>query len=164
MAQKYNIDPNVLAILMTLESGGYTKAESEAGAKGLLQITPPTAGDIASRYLKDPTESYDLFDPRTNIEFGAAYLAMLRDEFGERDQGPTWFLTMEMIAAGYNGGPSAAGQLYRGEGLTSSETLSYSRDAANMWRERKAKTSPTYDRWLERGGQRLIDLAKAEQQ
>ncbi len=163
MAKKYNLDPDLIAILMTMESGGYSKAKSDAGAEGLLQITPPTAKDIAARYLKQPVTTYDLSDPRTNIEFGVAYLALLRDEFGEREQGPSWNTTVELIAAGYNGGPGAANHLYKGEGLTSTETVIYSRDAYNMWRERHAKTSPTYDRWLERGGFRLIDQAKAEE-
>jgi hypothetical protein len=39
----------------------------------------------------------------------------------------------------------------------------YSRDAFNMWRERHAGNSPTFDRWKERGGQRLIDAAKKNQ-
>ena len=164
MGRKYNIDPNLLAIITTLESGGYTKAVSPADAQGLMQVTPPTAKDIASKHLKEPRTSYDLTDPRTNIEFGAAYLAFLRDEFGESAQGPSWDYTVELIAAGYNGGPGAAGKLYRGEGLTSSETVVYSRDAFNMWRERHTETSPTFDRWLERGGQRLIDQAREEQE
>jgi hypothetical protein len=33
-----------------------------------------------------------------------------------------------------------------------------------MWRERHAKSSPTFDRWKERGGQRLIDKAKEAHQ
>lgn len=164
MGQKYNIDPNLLAIITTLESGGYTKAVSPADAQGLMQVTPPTAKDIADKYLQEPRTGYNLTDPRTNIEFGAAYLAFLRDEFGEPVQGPSWDYTVELIAAGYNGGPGAAGKLYRGEGLTSSETVVYSRDAFNMWRERHAETSPTFDRWLERGGQRLIDQAREEQE
>ncbi|MBX6333885.1 transglycosylase SLT domain-containing protein [Candidatus Saccharibacteria bacterium] len=164
MGRKYNINPNLLAIITTLESGGYTKAVSPADAQGLMQVTPPTAKDIARKYLQEPRDSYDLTDPHTNIEFGAAYLAFLRDEFGEPSQGPSWDYTVELIAAGYNGGLGAAGKLYRGEGLTSSETVVYSRDAFNMWRERHAKTSPTFDRWLERGGQRLIDQAREEQE
>lgn len=164
MGKKYNIDPDVLAIITTLESGGYTRATSQAEARGLMQVTPATGQDIAKKYLKEPRESYDLYDPRTNIEFGAAYLAYLRDEFGEPNQGPSWNATVELIAAGYNGGPGNAGKLYRGEGLTSSETVIYSRDAYNMWRERHAKTSPTFDRWVERGGSILLEKARAEQQ
>ncbi len=161
-AQRYNLDPNLLAIIMTIESGGYSKARSGVGAEGLMQVTPPTGKDIAAKHLRMPTKNYDLKDPRTNLEFGAAYLAFLRDEFGDKGQGPSWNSTAELIAAGYNGGPGAAARLQRGEGLTSVETVSYSRDVYNMWRERNAPKSPTFDRWLERGGQRLIDKAKSE--
>jgi len=164
MAKKYKVDPNLIAIIMTMESGGDPKASSDAGAHGLMQITSPTAKDIASKYLKQPTSKYNLNDPNTNIEFGAAYLALLRDTFGEWQQGPTWNSTVELVAAGYNGGPVAANRLYKGQGLTDTQTVVYSRDAFNMWRERFAKDSPTYDRWLERGGQTLIDNAKKSPQ
>jgi soluble lytic murein transglycosylase-like protein len=162
MGKKYNVDPTAIAILMTMESGGYSKAKSEAGAVGLMQITPPTAGDIAKKYLKKPVTKYNLLDPRTSIEFGAAYMAYLRDEFGDRSQGPSWGYTMELVAAAYNGGPGTAGKFYRGEGMTDTQTVVYSRDALNMWRERGAQDSPTFDRWQERGGSNLLDLAKSQ--
>lgn len=162
MAKRYNVDPTAIAILMTLESGGYAQARSEAGAVGLMQITPPTAGDIAKKYLKQPVTKYNLEDPRTSIEFGAAYMAYLRDEFGDRSQGPSWDYTMELIAAAYNGGPGTAGKFYRGQGMTDTQTVVYSRDALNMWRERNAHDSPTFSRWQERGGNRLLDLAKSQ--
>lgn len=161
--RRYGIDPELLAIIMTVESGGYAKAKSEAGAVGLMQVMPPTAQDIARRHLKAPRPSYDLEDPRTNIEFGAAYLDFLRDEFGEARHGPDWDTTVELVAAGYNGGPGTAGALYRGEGLRDIEPVTYSRDVYNMWRERDAPRSPTYERWLERGGASLVKKAKAEQ-
>jgi soluble lytic murein transglycosylase-like protein len=160
MDKKYDIDPNLIGIIITLESGGYSKAHSEADAKGLMQITPPTARDIAAKFLKEPAKKYDIYDPRTNIEFGTAYLAWLRDEFGEPSQGPDWNSAVELIAAGYNGGPGAANRLEQGRGLTDVETVIYSRDAFNMWRERYSKVSPTYDRWKERGGIDLINKAK----
>jgi soluble lytic murein transglycosylase-like protein len=162
MAKKYNVDPTLIAIIMTMESGGYSKAVSEDNAKGLMQITPLTAGDIASKYLKKPTKSYNLLDPNTSIEFGAAYLAWLRDTFGDLSQAPSWNGTVELVSAGYNGGPGAAYNLEHGKGLTDTQTVIYSRDAYNMWRERTAKDSPTYDRWLERGGSILVNKAKAE--
>lgn len=160
MSKKYAIDPNLIAIIMTLESGGGPKAKSGVGAQGLMQIMPLTAEDIAAKHLKKPVTTYDIFDPRTNIEFGTAYLAYLRDEFGEPSQGPDWNETVELVAAGYNGGPGAAANLLHGRGLESGETLSYSRDAYNMWRERNAPQSPTYNRWLERGGASLVEKAK----
>ena len=127
-----------------------------------MQLTPPTAKDVAAKYLKKPVTKYNLQDPRTNIEFGTAYLALLRDEFGEVNQGPSWDKTVELVAAGYNGGPLASNHLDRGLGLHDAQTVVYSRDAFNMWRERHAKSSPTFDRWKERGGQRLIDDAKKQ--
>lgn len=159
MAKKYKLDPNYLAIIMTMESGGYAKANS-GEAKGLMQITPATAKDIASKYLKKPVKSYNLYDPATSIEFGAAYLALLRDTFGTYQQGPSWNDTAELVAAAYNGGPGAAVSVEEGQGLTNDQTLIYSRDAHNMWRERHAHSSPTYNNWLERGGSLLIDAAK----
>lgn len=162
MAEKYNIDANVIAILMTMESAGNPKAKSEAGAVGLMQITSPTAGDIAARYLKTPVKKYDLTDGPTSIEFGTAYLAMLRDEYGDTDQAPSYDHTVELIAAAYNGGFGAANSLEAGKGLTDTQTVVYSRDAFNMWRERVSSKSPTFDRWKERGGQDLITAAQKQ--
>lgn len=163
MAKKYDLDPNVIAIVMTLESGGYAKAGSSAGAQGLMQVIPPTAKEIAAKHLKQPRKTYDIGDPRINIEFGAAYLAYLRQEFGTANQAPSWDSTVELIAAGYNGGPGAANNLDQGKGLKYIETVAYSNDAFNMWRERHAANSPTYERWKERGGSRLIGAAEKSQ-
>lgn len=162
-AKKYNIDPTFIAIIMTMESGGDPKAHSSADAEGLMQITKPTAQDIASKYLKKPVSRYDLKNPDTNIEFGTALLVKLRDTFGTAQQGPTWNNTVELVAAGYNGGPLAASHLEEGKGLHDPQTVIYSRDAFNMWRERYQKDSPTFNRWKERGGSRLIDAAKKDQ-
>jgi soluble lytic murein transglycosylase-like protein len=159
MAQKYDVDPNLVAILLTMESGGYAKAKSEAGAQGLMQITPLTAKDIASKYLKEPVNHYNLMDPKTNIEFGTAYIAFLRDYFSDVDKGPDSISLVELIGAGYNGGPGTAQALHDGEGLKDTQTVIYSRDAFNMWRERHSKSSPTFDRWKERGGIILINKA-----
>lgn len=162
-AKKYDIDPNFLAIIMTVESGGYAKANS-GQARGLMQITPVTAKDIASKYLKKPVKKYDLWDPATNIEFGAAYLAYLRDTFGSYKQGPSWDTTAELVSASYNGGQLAGTHLEEGKGLHDVQALVYSRDVFNMWRERHASSSPTYDRWYDRGGSTLIDAAKKAHQ
>jgi len=143
----YQLDANLPAIIMTLESTGNPQALSKVQAKGLMQVTDPTAQDIAAKYLKYPRTEYDIWDPDTNIEFGIAYLNFLRNEFIEPEQGPSWDTTVEYIAAGYNGGPGAAGDLYNGRGLESTETAFYARNAMNFWRERHAAVSPTFNRW-----------------
>jgi soluble lytic murein transglycosylase-like protein len=161
MAKRYQVDPNLIAIIMTMESGGFVKADS-GQAQGLMQITPITAKDIAAHDLKQSVSKYNIWDPTTNIEFGTAYLAKLRSVYGSPDQGPSWNSTVELVAAAYNGGYTAANSLYKGEGLTGTQTVVYSRDAFNMWRERQAADSPTFDRWKERGGSDLINKATAE--
>lgn len=161
MGKKYDVDPNFIAIIMTMESGGYAKAVSPDDAKGLMQVTPPTAKDIASKYLKKPVKSYNLMDPKTNIEFGTAYLAYLRKTLEKPEQGPSWSITVEEVAASYNAGLIGGLHLQEGKGLHDEQALVYSRDAFNMWRERHASDSPTFDRWKERGGTTLLDKAKA---
>lgn len=166
MSQRYNIDPTLIAIIMTMESGGYSKANS-GQAVGLMQITPLTAKDIARKYLKQPIVEYQMFDPKTNIEFGAAYLAHLRDIYGDADKADpnkniSSAYTVELIAAAYNGGYSAAQAIKSGEGLNDPQSLNYSRDVFNMWRERRAPVSPTYKRWFDRGGSSLVSQARAE--
>jgi len=160
MSARYDIDPNLIAIIMTMESGGNPKASSYAGAKGLMQVTAPTARDIAVKFVKQPVKTYNLEDPTTNIEFGTAYLAHLRNTFGDKTQSPSWNATVELIAAGYNGGPGAAASVAKGTGLRDMQTVSYARDAFNMWRERHAESSPTFLRWQDRGGSNLIRSAQ----
>jgi soluble lytic murein transglycosylase-like protein len=162
MSARYDIDPNLIAIIMTMESGGDPKASSYAGAKGLMQVTAPTARDIAAKFIKQPANTYNLEDPTTNIEFGTAYLAHLRDTFSDTTQSPSWNATVELIAAGYNGGPGAAASVAKGTGLRDMQTVSYARDAFNMWRERHADSSPTFLRWQDRGGSGLIQNAQKE--
>lgn len=160
-AARYNIDSNLVAIIMTLESGGYTKADSGL-AQGLMQVTPYTAEDIASKHLIEPTKSYNLFDPSTSIEFGISYLAYLRNIFcGLKGELPE-DKCIEMVAAGYNGGPGAANIVFKDEPLEEDETIIYSRNAARMWQERRQSSSPSYLAWLKAGGQSLVDKADRE--
>ncbi|MCS7165796.1 MAG: lytic transglycosylase domain-containing protein [Candidatus Calescibacterium sp.] len=86
-SQKYNIDPNLIKAVIKKESNFNPKAQSEAGAKGLMQIT-----DITAKHLrvKNP------FDPKQNIMGGAKYLAQLLDQFNN---------DLELAIAAYNAGP-----------------------------------------------------------
>lgn len=160
-AKAYNIDANLVAIVMTLESGGFTKADSGV-ANGLMQVTDPTGKDIAKMYLKKPVEKFDLYAVDTSIEFGTAYLAHLRNTLCDYTDGPSWNACVEVVTAGYNGGPGAAINLASGKGLLDTQTVIYSRNAYNMWRERNGEASPTFNRWLDAGGQRLVDKAREE--
>ncbi len=159
-ASRYDIDADMVAIIMTLESGGYDKADS-GQAEGLMQVTPETARDIAAKHLITPTKSYNLFDPETSIEFGVSYLAYLRNTFCGRLGEVSSDKCVAMIAAGYNGGPGAANVVFQDQPLQIDQTSIYARNARRLWQERHQPTSPTYQRWLQAGGQTLVDKAEA---
>jgi len=89
-AQAQGIDPDALAAILQIETGGDPHAVSPAGARGLGQIMPGTWAGLA-----DPGD--DPFDPDASIKNAAKYYAGLYRQFG--DYG--------LAAAAYQGGPGA---------------------------------------------------------
>jgi soluble lytic murein transglycosylase-like protein len=71
---------------------------SAAGARGLLQVRPGTAGDTA-RSRGDSFSAAALYEPNTNLEYGQSYMEYLRDYSG------TGGLLPKVIAS-YNAGPA----------------------------------------------------------
>ncbi len=86
-AARHGVDPALLHAVIAVESAHRPAAVSPAGAEGLMQLMPATQRDLG---VSDP------FDPRANVDAGAAYLRLLADEFG----------TVLALAA-YNAGPGA---------------------------------------------------------
>jgi len=86
-----NISPAFALAVIAVESAGDPKAESRAGAQGLMQLMPDTARayDVA-----------DSFDPAENIKGG---IALLSDLMRTYDQDPL------LALAAYNAGPTAVG-------------------------------------------------------
>lgn len=78
VSKEYNLDPALIFAVIKTESGFNEKAVSVKGAVGLMQITPKTAEYIAK---KREIAKYDLYDPKTNIEFGTYYIRYLLDRF-----------------------------------------------------------------------------------
>lgn len=74
----YNIRPELILSVIKAESSFNRKAESEKGAKGLMQITDSTADFIAQRL---GISDYDIFSAKTNIKFGSYYLNYLITRF-----------------------------------------------------------------------------------
>lgn len=75
-ADKYSIDPLMLYSFIRTESNFNPKAESNAGARGLMQITEVTFDWIKSKIA--PTEDLtfnSLYDPETNIRFGCYFVS-----------------------------------------------------------------------------------------
>ena len=97
-ATQHKLDPNLLVAVAIVESSLDPTAISKANALGLMQIKwPQTAKHlgIVNRTL--------LFDPCTNIEAGAKYLAEVREPYLSLDQQPR----SNMMLAAYRIGPNA---------------------------------------------------------
>ena len=89
-----DVDASLIAGVIYAESR-FRDQTSSAGARGLMQITPQTAEEIAQRSGGTEFEQGDLATPQINIAYGTWYLRWLLDRYGEN----------EMLAvAAYNAG------------------------------------------------------------
>ncbi|MDR1786519.1 MAG: transglycosylase SLT domain-containing protein, partial [Spirochaetaceae bacterium] len=73
-AEEFGLPPSYLFALTRSESFFDPEVSSHAGARGLTQLMDPTAADVA-RKLR--VTDWDIFDPMTNLRFGAYYLVEL---------------------------------------------------------------------------------------
>ncbi len=94
-AERWNLDPHLVAALIRQESAFTARTTSPVGARGLMQIMPPT-GRALARTEGISFSTRRLYDPDVNIRLGTRYFRQLLEEFGQR---PDYAL------AGYNAGP-----------------------------------------------------------
>jgi len=81
-AERFDLDPALIAAVILCESSFNPNALSGVGARGLMQIMPATAEDIAGR-LGEPDFSLDrLYEAELNIRMGSWYLSHLGELFG----------------------------------------------------------------------------------
>ncbi len=130
-AETYNLDPNIVATIMQIESCGDPTAESIASAQGLFQVMPFhfTAGE-------------DMQDPDTNARRGLDfYQAQMQYTGGD----------ILLSFAGYNGGYAASGNPYE---TWPNETQRYYTWAKGIYEDASAgkTSSETLDKWLAAGG------------
>jgi soluble lytic murein transglycosylase len=93
-AEDKQLDPSLIAAVIYAESR-FRDATSHAGARGLMQITPQTADEIARRSGGTQFRQDDLAEPQINIAYGSWYLRWLLRRYGDN----------EMLAiAAYNAG------------------------------------------------------------
>jgi soluble lytic murein transglycosylase len=96
--ERFDIDPALIAAIIKQESD-FRDQTSEAGARGLMQITPETADTIETLSGGETFVYEDLADYELNIRYGSFYLNHLLDRFGGNEVA---------ALAGYNGGPENA--------------------------------------------------------
>jgi hypothetical protein len=106
--QRNSVDPLLLYAIMHQESSFKPRAMSYKGARGLMQLMPPTALRFGVT---------NIWDPKQNIEGGARYMKFLLDLFSG---------DVRLALAGYNAGEGAV-MKYGYEVPPYSETREYVR-------------------------------------
>jgi len=76
-AARHGLDAGLVEAVVRAESRGDPEAVSRRGACGLMQLTLPTAADVAGRTVT----MAELFDPATNLDLGCRYLKMLLNRY-----------------------------------------------------------------------------------
>ena len=83
-AQKYNLPSELVASVINVESGFNKNAVSSQNAVGLMQIKESTALYLIDYYNLE-NKNINLFDEKTNINFGCLYLNYLINKFNNLD-------------------------------------------------------------------------------
>lgn len=148
----YRIDRALIYAIIRQESGFNPKAESRAGAKGLMQVMPRTAAFVAGDASLRNRKNKALFDPSRNVAVGQDYAEML---LGDNLVGGNLFY----LAAAWNGGPGNTSKWLRAvrhnddpllfiESIPARETRNFiERVLANLWiyRDRLGQPIPSLD-------------------
>lgn len=98
-ASGWHVDPYLVYAHALQESQFRSRAVSNKGARGVMQITPATARLVAKQHATN-IDIEDLDKPTISFEYGQAYIEWLRDT------SYTGGLLPKVIAA-YNAGPAA---------------------------------------------------------
>ena len=80
----YGVPEYIIYAVIKVESDFSSNAVSDAGAIGLMQITPDTF-DWVSMLMKRTAEQGMMYDPRTNIEYGTYLLSYLYMKYNRWD-------------------------------------------------------------------------------
>lgn len=98
-ARNRKLDSSWAFGIMRQESAFMRDAESSAGARGLMQLMPATARQVAKKFSLGSTSGREILDPDKNIALGTGYLRMMLDKFDNN---------MTLATASYNAGPHRA--------------------------------------------------------
>ncbi|HLY24811.1 MAG TPA: transglycosylase SLT domain-containing protein [Aggregatilineales bacterium] len=141
-SQAYNVDPNLIATVIQIESCGDPSAVSRSGAQGLFQVMPGHFG-----------AGEDMLAVVTNGRRGMEYLSQaLQKASGDA----------KAALAGYNGGHGLIG---KDQSEWPAETQRYIRWGIGIYDDavNGQSSSTTMQAWLDAGGSSLCAKAAAQQ-
>lgn len=150
----YSVDRALVFAVIRQESAFNPKAKSWAGARGLMQLMPRTAGFVArdSRFHRAASTLRQLFVPETNMKLGQKYIEILLKD--DKINGDLFLMT-----TAWNGGPGNLNKwrrqtnhmddpLFFIESIPSRETRIFvERVLTNLWiyRDRLGQPTPSLD-------------------
>ncbi len=102
-AQRQGVPVELVFGMVHQESGFDPAAVSRSGARGLMQLMPPTGKELARR-LGLPFSTAKLVDPDFSLLLGTSYFRQVLDMFSGN---------VELALAGYNSGPFRIQRLWR---------------------------------------------------
>jgi hypothetical protein len=139
-SDEFNLPPDLIAIVMQIESCGDPQARSGAGAMGIFQVMP-------FHFVQDE----DPYDPIVNAYRGLDFLAGGYARSGGE---------IDRTLAGYNGGHSL---IELQAHAWPQETKRYVSWGVGLWDDIQdgRYPSPTLERWMQAGGARLCSEAAA---
>lgn len=114
-ASLLSMDLSLLLAISHAESAFDPQAQSHIPAFGLMQIVPSSAGkDVAKKLLKrkKAPSADELFDPKTNIEFGSGYLWILNNRYLKGIDDP--LSRKYCVIAAYNTGAGNVARAFNG--------------------------------------------------
>lgn len=115
-AQRYRLNPALLAAVIEQESKFNASARSSTGAIGLMQLQPATAKGIAIHTGGNDFVLADLDNPEINVRYGSWYLRHLLDKYHDE----------RLALAAYNAGQANVDDWRsKGEDIQFSETRAY---------------------------------------
>ncbi len=83
-SSKNDMDKYLIYAIIKTESGFNADAESNVGARGLMQLMEDTFDWVKFRMSDDSNISYDdMYDPECNIKYGTYLIMLLYEEYGD---------------------------------------------------------------------------------
>jgi soluble lytic murein transglycosylase len=121
-SNEYEIDPRYIFAIIYTESHFNANAESDVGARGLMQIMPDAFDWIKFRLSDEREITFDdMYTPEYNIQYGTYMLSYLYEQFG----------TYELAAGAYHQGMNAV-QSWIDDGTIDPEHFSVDENLSDM--------------------------------